>query len=562
MKYFIKISRKFLLLILLLIILSISTRSGILQDLIDKVKFIMKLEKVDQPLKTSEGSEERLESKNISFIFELPSANYLISETGRLIPSSFREGILTRNIYFLDFIDELEILNFMVYFPPAHIEMLNSFLDGNVDTIFAASIKKFSDLNEAEKALVLELSQILDVDNETISSSQLNEELFLNIICRYHLSLLKDFEIEEDEDWEKVKVKTSGFSNEDKELLLTIEIRALSEYRSKLTKLLKSYSVEYLSNTLSGSEPGLFLSDPSLLTDTSSISILIDLKDGRNKYFKSSGYFSINKDITQNEIPLITTAGFSYILVDEETLKESLQGIEYPGFSLKELEQLQYYIFFTVETGKIIQILFYHSGFEDIFKPENLKDYKQNIRKIYNSIPDKTDEDVFKNKDPLNIILIPSDVLVEYSKTDFKVLKELFEYTIDLYMFSYVPIRNHLKKHNDKDKMFLLRDLLANAHRDIYRDWNKEYKMFLDQLTSMKKDIEMISTDLEKIEDPEKLIIATGELEKLKSDFLTLRSYYSNFNKFTLEEFELFSSRMKKLIKEFDIEEFTKDNPE
>ncbi|MCK4667464.1 hypothetical protein KAU33_11980 [Candidatus Dependentiae bacterium] len=522
----------------------------------------MKLEKVDQPSITSKDSDERLKSKNISFIFELPSVNYLISETGRIVPSSFREGILKRNIYFINFIDELEILNFMVYLPPVHIEMLDDFLNGNVDKVFAISTKKFNDLNEDEKKLVLELPQGSDSNSDVLSPAQLNEEWFLNIICRYNLSLLKDFEIEDDEDWEKVKVKTSGFTNEDKELLLTLEVRALSEYRNKLKKLLKSYSIEFLSNTRSGSEPGLFLSEAAILTDTSSLSILTDLKDGRNKYFKSSGYFSLNRDITQKEIPLITTAGFSYILTDEEALMESLQSIEYPGLSLKEIEQFPYYIFFTVETGKIIQILFYHSEFKDVFKQENLKDYKQNLRKIYDSIPDNTAEGVFENKDPLYIVLIPTDVLFDYTKEDFKVLKELFEYTIDLYMFSYVPIKNHLKKHNDKEKMFLLRDLLANAHRDIYRDWNKAQKMSFDILTSMKKDIKIISTDLEKIEDPEKLMTATGELDKIKRDFLTLRSYYSNLNEFTVEEFDLFSSQMKKIIKEFDIEEFTKEHPE
>ena len=175
--------------ILLILLIPLFIHAGILKDLLDKAKFVLKLDlsEENQTTSLSDGEGKKFKAKNVNFFFELSSPNYEVSKDKLQIPAEFREDILTHKIFLFNFFNEFELLNFMIYLPPVHIQMLNDFLNGEVDDRFRVSTLNYSDLTDLDKAVVVEMSDII---NRGISTpDNLSEVKFYDIVSQYNLNL-------------------------------------------------------------------------------------------------------------------------------------------------------------------------------------------------------------------------------------------------------------------------------------------------------------------------------------------------------------------------------------
>ncbi|HDS09096.1 MAG TPA: hypothetical protein ENN73_02610 [Firmicutes bacterium] len=499
---------------------------GFFSDLLQK---LFNINKVSAPLEKKEFSEEDKESlprKDIVFFFELAPDSYSYEDESFVIAPEFREAILKRNYYLINFLNKFEIMNFIVYIPPIHISMITDFLNGSVDEKLRISLKGYNELSEEDKILFSRLF--------LTSSSEIKESEFYDKIALYHKSLIEDKVLEENEEWNGLKDKTENFSKDEVALILSLEINILSEYSETLKKLLKSYSLEIISSSLFGTDPSFFPENRTL-NDTSQYSVINELAEGRVKFTNTSGYRPPNNNIYLCDIPSIARAGYSYVLLDKDIFNKSVQLIEYPELTNEEREFFYHFIFYSVKSGNITRLIFYNSEFSDLFNSDNIPDYRENFRKIYNSVPEAPASELFKGKESLSVIKVSSSSFSEYSSEDFIILSEAFDYILDEQIFNFNAVRPVLLKSNDKDRMFLLRELNAQTTSNEFIKFNNSNLNVLMYLEKIHESISGLGVLLNRIEDPEKRHNAESLYNSLMRDYLIYRGMYSRLEGFDNE---------------------------
>ncbi len=519
-----------LFLIIFTMLISASSENGFFSDILQKLLNINKVNPASEKEGVPASEEVVIQRKDVIFFFEMDRYSYSFRDKDFIITNDFRENILQKEYFFLKFLDQFEIMNFILYIPPVNFLILDDFLNGNIDDKLRVSLKDYSELNTEDRVAFSKLF--------SIQESALTEEEFYDVIGKYHKPLIEDKIPAEDENWKVLKEKNSGFTKEEVMIILNSEISLLTEFREKLHAIAKSYSLEILTSSLYNSDPN-FYTENTVLNDTSSISITQELSDGRSKFTKSSGYYPPNGNIFQEDIPAIAKGGYSYVILDKEIFNKSIKTIEYPELTKEEKDVFSNFIFYSVKKKDIIRFIFYSPEFSGLFNTENLKNYKENFQKIYDSTPVIPETDLFKKKEPLFIIKISKDEFEKYTKDDFILLEEAFNYILELKMFNFIYLKGALGKNNEKDEMFLLREINAQNTADTFANHNKMNLLSFSEIEMLHQQILELEILLRKIEDPEKKSSAETKLNNVKKMYLIWRSLYSDYQAFNREEFTL-----------------------
>ncbi|MDD3626358.1 MAG: hypothetical protein PHV06_03485 [bacterium] len=519
-----------LFLIIFTMLISASSENGFFSDILQKLLNINKVNPASEKEGVPASEEVVIQRKDVIFFFEMDRYSYSFRDKDFIITNDFRENILQKEYFFLKFLDQFEIMNFILYIPPVNFLILDDFLNGNIDDKLRVSLKDYSELNTEDRVAFSKLF--------SIQESALTEEEFYDVIGKYHKPLIEDKIPAEDENWKVLKEKNSGFTKEEVMIILNSEISLLTEFREKLHAIAKSYSLEILTSSLYNSDPN-FYTENTVLNDTSSISITQELSDGRSKFTKSSGYYPPNGNIFQEDIPAIAKGGYSYVILDKEIFNKSIKTIEYPELTKEEKDVFSNFIFYSVKKKDIIRFIFYSPEFSGLFNTENLKNYKENFQKIYDSTPVIPETDLFKKKEPLFIIKISKDEFEKYTKDDFILLEEAFNYILELKMFNFIYLKGALGKNNEKDEMFLLREINAQNTADTFANHNKMNLLSFSEIEMLHQQILELEILLRKIEDPEKKSSAETKLNNVKKIYLIWRSLYSDYQAFNREEFTL-----------------------